>query len=107
MIELYRHTEDTEKRKARAQEMYTKFCTSESPQALNIEGSLRNTINKGIESVSIAAFREAQKMTWKVLKNEWFPEFCASELFQECNGSDSSCFRFFFFQSHSTNQPND
>lgn len=35
-------------------------------------------------------FNAAQAQIYKCLKNEWFPEFCTSELLQQCNGTHNA-----------------
>jgi len=83
--EIFRHIEDKDVIKARAQEIFDKFCTAESPQAVNLDYNAREVLRKGLAKPASTMFRDSQKVTWKVLKNEWFPVFCSSSLFQQFN----------------------
>jgi hypothetical protein len=39
-----------------------------------------------LEEPTREIFDDVQKQIWKCLKNEWFPEFCQSDLLQAYNG---------------------
>lgn len=81
--ELYRRIDDSDERARRAQEIVDKFCKSDSPYIINCEESLLNKIIKEVQKRPLPnTFRAAQKMTWRGLKNEWFPQFCVSDMYK-------------------------
>lgn len=86
--ELYRHLPTESERKARGKEIWDKFCTPESPMPVNIDFNARKAIQNALASSGPNIYRDAERVTWKVLKNEWFPEFCASDVFHELNDND-------------------
>lgn len=86
--ELFRHLPTEPERKKRSKEIWDKFCMPESPMPVNIDFNARKLIQGGLPSSGAGIFREAERVTWKVLKNEWFPEFCASDVFHELNEGD-------------------
>ena len=82
--ELYRRIDDSEERGRRANEIVDKFCRDDSPYIINCEESLLSKIIKEVQKKPLPnTFRAAQKMTWRGLKNEWFPQFCVSEMYKE------------------------
>jgi hypothetical protein len=86
--ELYRHIDSESARKERSKEIWDKFCTPESPMPVNIDFNARKAIQNALPSSGSTIYRDAERVTWKVLKNEWFPEFCASDVFHELNEGD-------------------
>lgn len=81
--ELFRRIDDGEQRVQRAQLIIQKFCLGDSPYVINCEESILSKIIAASQKPSPATFRLAQKMIWRGLKNEWFPQFCTSELYKE------------------------
>ena len=80
--ELYRRIDDSQERLHRAQEIVDKFCKEDSPYIINCEESLLSKMITSSKKPTPSTFRAAQKMTWRGLKNEWFPQFCVSELYK-------------------------
>jgi hypothetical protein len=84
-VELYKFVTDKAEQKKRAKEVYEKYCTSESLYAVNLDWNIQSRIKNNIENPNEDIFNSAQAQIYKCLKNEWFPEFCTSELLQQCN----------------------
>lgn len=80
--ELYRRIDESDERAQRAQEIVQKFCKDDSPYVINCEESLLTKMITSAKKPTPSTFRAAQKMTWRGLKNEWFPQFCVSELYK-------------------------
>lgn len=81
--ELYRRIDDTEERAQRAQEIVDKFCLPNSQYVINCDEALLEKMISGAKKPTPGLFRSAQKMTWRGLKNEWFPQFCTSDLYKQ------------------------
>lgn len=92
--ELYRRIDDPDERAQRSQEIVDKFCKEDSPYVINCEESLLSKIITSVKKPTPSLFRAAQKMTWRGLKNEWFPQFCVSELYKSFDSTFSNISSF-------------
>mmetsp|Transcript_25198 Transcript_25198/g.28024 ORF Transcript_25198/g.28024 Transcript_25198/m.28024 type:complete len:454 (-) Transcript_25198:68-1429(-) len=86
--ELYRQIKSKKELKSRCKEIYDKFCKPESLQAINLDWSTQNRLASDVKTFSSKTFEVAQQEIWKVLKNEWFPEFCLSQHFKDLESGD-------------------
>jgi len=81
--ELYRFLENQEEIERRCKEIYDKYCKAESSQAINLDWATQTRLKDEVKTPKKTTFVSAQNEIWKVLKNEWFPEFCLSQVFKD------------------------
>lgn len=78
-VEVYKCLEEKEM-KTRAKEIFEKYCKTDSIYAVNIDWNTQSKIRSMLEEPTREIFDDAQKQILKCLKNEWFPEFCQSDV---------------------------
>lgn len=82
----------------RAKEIFNKFISPDAPVMVNLEGSqvnvwvrnfllkLPKALSKAIAHPSEQTFTRIKEKIYKILENEWFPDFVVSPLYHACNG---------------------
>lgn len=69
-----------------AKEIYESYIDEKtSKQPVNVDHSLKIAIKKALKNPSRTVFDRLIAKIYKVIKNEWFPEFIVSPYYQECN----------------------
>jgi len=70
----------------RAKEIYDKFVgPSASTNAINLEKAMFEKLQNQLKKPNNQSFAFVKEKIWKVLKNEWFPDFIVSALYRACN----------------------
>eukprot|EP01127_Copromyxa_protea_P000883 TRINITY_DN10804_c0_g1_i1.p1 TRINITY_DN10804_c0_g1~~TRINITY_DN10804_c0_g1_i1.p1 ORF type:complete len:335 (-),score=82.83 TRINITY_DN10804_c0_g1_i1:94-1098(-) len=76
-----------DQRTKRAKEIFNKFIGPDAPVLINLDGNAVNTLNKACNLAEPAenTFLRIKEKIYKVLENEWFPDFIVSPLYHACN----------------------
>lgn len=86
--EIFRHISDHDEMVKRCSEIFEKFCKPDSPQAINLDWNTQILVKEAVKTPASLTFRRAQLEIWKVLKNEWFPEFCVSQVYKDLENEE-------------------
>jgi len=78
-------TVPADQRGKRAQEIYDKFVGPDAPKPINLDGNLISSLSKQIPTPNENTFVKIKDRIYKVLVNEWFPDFIVSPLYHACN----------------------
>jgi len=77
-------TDDTEIER-RSKEIFEKFVGTKASQPINLDYVLVEKLKKSLKKPSNQSFAFVKDKIWKVLTNEWFPDFVVSPLYLACN----------------------
>jgi len=80
----YEKVPDTE-RAARAKKIFDKFFGPEAAVPINVDANLMTLLNKAMANPTETTFVRIKDKIYKVLENEWFPDFVVSPLYRACN----------------------
>jgi len=69
----------------RAKEIFEKFIGPQAVQPINLEFMTVERLKKNLSKPNNLAFKTVTEKIWKVLTNEWFPDFVVSPLYLACN----------------------
>jgi len=69
----------------RAKEIFDKFIGPQAVQPINLEFMTVEKLKKNLTKPTPQAFKSVTEKIWKVLTNEWFPDFVVSPLYLACN----------------------
>lgn len=74
-----------EERAKRAKEVFDKFIGPDAPVLINLDGNAVNMLSKAVNDPTETTFTRIKEKIYKVLENEWFPDFIVSPLYHACN----------------------
>eukprot|EP01127_Copromyxa_protea_P007180 TRINITY_DN17096_c0_g1_i1.p1 TRINITY_DN17096_c0_g1~~TRINITY_DN17096_c0_g1_i1.p1 ORF type:complete len:337 (-),score=32.12 TRINITY_DN17096_c0_g1_i1:6-950(-) len=74
-----------EKRDQRAKEIFDKFISQDAPVMVNLDYNQVSEIARAIANPSETTFTKIKEKVFKILENEWFPDFVTSPLYHACN----------------------
>jgi len=69
----------------RAKQIFDKFIGPQAAQPINLEFMTVERLKKNLSKPTNEAFKTVTEKIWKVLTNEWFPDFVVSPLYLACN----------------------
>jgi len=69
----------------RAKEIFDKFIGPQAAQPINLDFMVVERLKKNLVKPSNQSFKSVTEKIWKVLTNEWFPDFVVSPLYLACN----------------------
>jgi len=69
----------------RSQEIFEKFIGPKASTPVNLDFVLVEKLKKGLKKPTNQSFAFVKDKIWKVLTNEWFPDFVVSDLYRACN----------------------
>jgi len=69
----------------RAKQIFDKFIGPQAVQPINLEFMTVERLKKNLVKPTNQAFKAVTEKIWKVLTNEWFPDFVVSPLYLACN----------------------
>jgi hypothetical protein len=69
----------------RAKQIFDKFIGPQAVQPINLEFMTVERLKKNLSKPTNQAFKSVTEKIWKVLTNEWFPDFVVSPLYLACN----------------------
>jgi len=69
----------------RAKQIFEKFIGPQAVQPINLEFMTVERLKKNLSKPNNQAFKTVTEKIWKVLTNEWFPDFVVSPLYLACN----------------------
>jgi len=69
----------------RAKQIFDKFIGPQAIQPINLEFMTVERLKKNLVKPTNQAFKAVTEKIWKVLTNEWFPDFVVSPLYLACN----------------------
>jgi len=69
----------------RAKQIFEKFIGPQAVQPINLEFMTVERLKKNLAKPNNQAFKTVTEKIWKVLTNEWFPDFVVSPLYLACN----------------------
>eukprot|EP01124_Arcella_intermedia_P019433 TRINITY_DN26746_c0_g1_i1.p1 TRINITY_DN26746_c0_g1~~TRINITY_DN26746_c0_g1_i1.p1 ORF type:complete len:362 (-),score=99.42 TRINITY_DN26746_c0_g1_i1:58-1143(-) len=76
---------DEEEVKKRATEIFDKFIGPQAEQPINLDFMVVERLKKNLAKPTNQSFKAVTDKIWKVLTNEWFPDFVVSPLYLACN----------------------
>jgi len=69
----------------RAQEIFDKFVGPNASTPINLDFVLVEKLKKSLKKPTNQTYCSIKDKIWKVLTNEWFPDFVVSDLYRACN----------------------
>jgi len=69
----------------RSKEIFEKFVGPKATQPINLDYVLVEKLKKNLKKPSNQSYLFVKDKIWKVLTNEWFPDFVVSSLYLACN----------------------
>jgi len=77
-------TDESETSK-RAKEIFNKFIGPQAAQPINLDFMVVERLKKNLVKPTNQSYKAVTEKIWKVLTNEWFPDFVVSPLYLACN----------------------
>jgi len=65
--------------------IFDKFVGSTATLPINLEYVVTQRLQKSLQKPTNMSFKPVTDKIWKVLTNEWFPDFIVSPLYLACN----------------------
>jgi len=81
----YENLTDQNEIERRSQEIFDKFVGPKASQPINLDFILVEKLKKSLKKPTNQSFAFVKDKIWKVLTNEWFPDFVVSDLYLACN----------------------
>jgi len=69
----------------RAKEIFDKFIGPQAAQPINLDFLVVERLKKNLVKPTNQSYKAVSEKIWKVLTNEWFPDFVVSPLYLACN----------------------
>jgi len=69
----------------RAKEIFDKFIGPQAAQPINLDFMVVERLKKNLVKPTNQSYKAVTEKIWKVLTNEWFPDFVVSPLYLACN----------------------
>jgi len=69
----------------RAKEIFDKFIGPQAAQPINLDFLVVERLKKNLAKPTNQSYKTVTEKIWKVLTNEWFPDFVVSPLYLACN----------------------
>jgi len=69
----------------RAKEIFDKFIGPQAAQPINLDFLVVERLKKNLVKPTNQSYKAVTEKIWKVLTNEWFPDFVVSPLYLACN----------------------
>jgi len=81
----YENLSDATEIERRSQEIFEKFVGPKASTPVNLDFILVEKLKKSLKKPTNQSFAFVKDKIWKVLTNEWFPDFVVSDLYRACN----------------------
>jgi len=81
----FENLSDTKEIEQRAQQIFDKFVGPNASTPINLDFVLVEKLKKSLKKPTNQTFVFVKDKIWKVLTNEWFPDFVVSDLYRACN----------------------
>jgi len=81
----YEYLTDQKEIERRAKEIFDKFVSPNATLPINLDFVTTQRIQKSLQKPTNLLLKPVTDKIWKVLTNEWFPDFVVSALYQACN----------------------
>jgi len=69
----------------RSKEIFDKFVGTSATLPINLDFVVTQRLQKSLQKPTNMSFKPVTDKIWKVLTNEWFPDFIVSPLYMACN----------------------
>jgi len=69
----------------RAKEIFDKFIGPQAAQPIDLDFLVVERLKKNLVKPTNQSYKAVSEKIWKVLTNEWFPDFVVSPLYLACN----------------------
>uniref|UniRef100_A0A6B2LP14 RGS domain-containing protein n=1 Tax=Arcella intermedia TaxID=1963864 RepID=A0A6B2LP14_9EUKA len=81
----FEYLTDQKEIEVRAKEIFDKFVAPSAPLPINLDFVVTQRLQKALQKPTNLSFKPVTDKIWKVLTNEWFPDFVVSPLYHACN----------------------
>jgi len=81
----YEYLTEQKEIEKRSKEIFDKFVGPSATLPINLDFVVTQRLQKALQKPTNMSFKPVTDKIWKVLTNEWFPDFVVSPLYLACN----------------------